>query len=623
MKEILVLCNHTTLDEIPTRIEFDEQIQINAIPPNQNLRLQIENITHQILSNLNPISKDLLEIASYIYYADCSIKRGSDRDVFSEDWRRKFDFVIPISNPDLWNSENINNKLKNTLEYLSGDEYSFTFLPPRPTPTQLFINFLDKPRPFHGAECISLFSGGLDSLVGSLFSLKDLNERSVLISHRSRPNLDKRQKDLVEALNERNPEWSFPHLSVWINRKGNRAIENTQRTRSFLYLSLAAAIASELEISKISICENGIVSFNLPISGQNIGTLLTRSTHPKFLNQFEELARSVFSDNEIKIRNPFVFKTKTQMLQMLKNWNQSELIQKTISCSYSQGRTLIQPQCGACFQCVNRRFSVISAALEEHDRVDSYDKDIFLQELSKGMERMIPLEYVRTAIELHRMDENLFFKRFVELDEAISYIDMPSSECAEKIFELFKCHSQEVMGVLTKKYLENYLDFISGRLPENCLISMTGRLDHLLNPLDVYVEKIWEIFNSSLPLIFQSEPPTSERLLQEAGAGVLNAAGERLRREAPSLSYSSVRTTPDFSNIPNFEDLLFIEFKFLNSRPRLNQIINEISGRITIYRDQGAYVLFVVYDTDRFISNDKEFVDDFERHEKIKVKILR
>jgi len=623
MKKILVLCNHTTLDEIPTRIEFDEQIQINAISPNQNLRLQIENITHQILSNLNPISKDLLEIASYIYYADCSIKRGSERDVFAKDWRRKFDFVIPVSNPDLWNSQNINNILKDAIEFLSGDKYSFTFLPPRPTLTQLYINFPDMPQPFHGADCISLFSGGLDSLVGSLYYLKDLNERSVLISHRSRPNLDRRQKDLVRALNERNHEWSFPHLSVWINRRGNRAVENTQRTRSFLYLSLAAAIASELGIKKISICENGIVSINIPISGQNIGTLLTRSTHPKFLNQFEEFAQNIFNDNEINIENPFIFKTKTQMLQMLENWHQSELIQKAISCSYSQGRTRFQPQCGFCFQCVNRRFSVISAGLEEHDRADFYDKDIFSHQLSEGIERIIPLEYVRTAIELDEMNENNFFKRFAELDEIISYIDMPSSECAEKIYELFKCHAQEAMGVLTAKYLENYSDFMSGGLPENCLISMTGRLDHLLNPLDVYVEKIWEIFNSSLPLIFQSEQPTSERILQEAGEGVLNAAGEGLRREAPTLSYSSVRTTPDFSNIPNFENLLFIEFKFLNSRPRLNQIVNEISGRITIYRDQGAYVLFVVYDTDRFISNDKEFIADFERHEKIKVKVLR
>jgi len=479
------------------------------------------------------------------------------------------------------------------------------------------------PQPFHGADCISLFSGGLDSLIGSLYYLKDLNEHPILISHRSRPYLDRRQKNLVMALKERNPEWSFPHLSVWINRKGNRAAENTQRTRSFLYLSLATATAYELEIKKILISENGIVSLNLPISGQNIGTLLTRSTHPKFLNQFEELVQNIFNDNEIKIENPFIFKTKTQMLQMLDNWNQSELIQEAISCSYNQGKTLYQPQCGACFQCVNRRFSVISASLEEHDRVDFYDKDIFLHELPEGMERIIPLEYVRTAIELNRINENTFFGKFAELDEAISYIDMTSSECAQKIFELFKRHSYEVIRVLRARYNEHYSDFLSGNLPDNCLISMTGRLDHLLNPIDDYAEKIWEILSKSLPSIFQSIKPSSEKILQGAGKGVFDAAGEKLRRESPTLSYSLVGTTPDFSNIQDFENMLFIEFKFLKTRARLNQINTEITSRITIYRDQGAYVLFVVYDTNRFISNDEEFISDYERHERIKVRILR
>lgn len=479
------------------------------------------------------------------------------------------------------------------------------------------------PQPFQGADCISLFSGGLDSLIGSIYYLKELNKRCVLVSHRSRPPLDKLQKDLVEALNERNREWSFPQISVWINRMGIRATENTQRTRSFLYLSLATAVAHELGINNISICENGVVSINIPISGQTIGTLLTRSTHPKFLKQFKELVQSIFNNIEISIENPFILKTKTQLLQMLEGWNQHELIQKAISCSYSQGKTQLKPQCGTCFQCVNRRFSVIASGLEGHDRADFYEKDIFIQPLSEGQERLISLDYVRTAVELNQMTENIFFERYPELTEIISYIDLPSSECAEKIYDLYKRHARDIMQVLSTKYIENYSDFISGRLPDNCLISMANRRDHLVEPLDLYITKIIDILGISLPLAFQSEKPESENILHEIGEAVLCSGQERLRREAPTLSYSSVRTTPDFSNIPNFAKMLFIEFKLLKSRQRLNQIITEITSRITIYRDQGAHVLFVVYDRDRFISNDEEFIADFERHEKIRVKVLR
>jgi hypothetical protein len=622
MKKILVLCNQTSRREVPPGIEYDEEIVINAIPPNDNLRLRIENITHQILTNLNSTSQDLLEIASYIYYADCSIRRGSDADVFGKNWKRKFEFFIPISNPDFWNGQEVNNLLKNAVEFLSGHEYSFTFLPPKPTPVQLYFDFPDKPQPFHGADLVSLFSGGLDSLVGSLYYLKNIGERPLLVSHRSRPNMDRKQRDLVTELKDKNQEWSFPHLSVWINRIGTRSVENTQRTRSFLYLSLAAAVAFQLGIRKIAVCENGIVSINIPISGQNIGTLMTRSTHPKFLKQFRDLTQNIFGD-EVHIENPFIFNTKSQMLKMLGDLNQSELIQLAISCSYGQGRTQLKPQCGACFQCVNRRFSVISAGLEEHDRADFYEKDIFLDQLSEGRERSIALDYVRTAIELDSMDDRDFFRRFPELDEVISYIDMPSSESAEKIYELFRSHVHEVIEVIKSKYIKHQSEFLSGRLPNNCLISMTGRLDHLINPMDEYSEKIWNILNQPLRTNFRTRKPSREIEVQDAGEALLDAAKERLRRESPMLSFACVRTVPDFSNVPNYRNMLFVEFKFINSRVRLRQANTELTSRITIYTSQGASILFVVYDADNYIRNDGEYISEMEVNEKIKVRIVR
>jgi hypothetical protein len=55
----------------------------------------------------------------------------------------------------------------------------------------------------------------------------------------------------------------------------------------------------------------------------------------------------------------------------------------------------------------------------------------------------------------------------------------------------------------------------------------------------------------------------------------------------------------------------------------LTKIVTEMTIRITIYRDRGAYVLFVVYDTDDFILNGEEFIGDLEKHEKIKAVVVR
>jgi 7-cyano-7-deazaguanine synthase in queuosine biosynthesis len=385
LKRVLVLCNHVEIEPALSALEFDEKFLVNPSSPHQNLNLHLNSLIHRILEGFNPLAHDLLEIAAYIYYADCSIRRG-EIDVFAQRWKRKFDFIIPVSDPELWNRPDIKESLIETLDFLTGDQFSFHFMPPKPR-GQLFLDFGNNP--FPGADCITLFSGGLDSLVGALFLKKVLNLNPLLVSHRSIATTDARQKELVRLIRERTPETQFPHLSIWINRMGKPASEETQRSRAFLYLSAAAAVATQLDISKIFICENGIVSINIPISGQNIGTMLTRSTHPRFIKLFEQLIKALFT-KDLVIKNPFIFFTKTQVLELLKDWGQADLIQATISCSSPHRRTLLQPQCGTCSQCVGRRFSVISAGLEEFDRPEFYEKDIFLTRLTKEGKQLLP-----------------------------------------------------------------------------------------------------------------------------------------------------------------------------------------------------------------------------------------
>lgn len=622
MDNILVTCNHCKPSEIPKTVSVNKRVSINASSPGKNLQLNIDNITHKILKELKPLAQDLLEISSYIYYADCSINRGSDKDVYADRWRRNFAFVIPVSNPDLWNRDDVKDCLIDILKFLSDDEFSFIFLPPKSVPVQLYINFPDIKPPHPDANCISLFSGGIDSLIGSLYILKEKKELPLLVSHRSQPKVDSLQKGLLNEIRKKNQEWEFPQLSIWINRMGNRSEEATQRTRSFLFLSIAAAVAIQLGIPKIYICENGIVSMNLPISDQNIGTFLTRSTHPKILKLFEQFVQNLFGF-KIHVENPFIFHTKTEMLDMLKGWGQRELIQESISCSLTQGRTKIQPQCGTCFQCVNRRFSVIASGLEEYDRKDYYGKDIFIDSLNEGRDRSVPVSYVRAAMEIGKKNDVQFFARYPELNEVVGYLDMPADKAGQGISELYQRHAQDVMDVVSIKYHKHLKEHLEGKLPNNCLISMLASRIHLENPLDDYADKIGKLLNQAIRIDFQTDKPKNERRVQESAQAALSAADERLRRESPLLSYSIVQTKPDFSNIPNFSNLLFIEIKFIGNKKRLAEMVKEITSRITIYRDQGAYVLFVVYDSNGFIIDDDEFIRDFEKHEKIRVKIIR
>ena len=622
MGKILVICNQSNGKALPGKASFDETIAINPNFPRQNLKLHIESITHRILSELNALARDLLEIAAYVYYADCSISRGRETDVYAEKWQRKFDFIIPVSDPSRWNEPEVKDLLKETLDFLTGDVFSFTFAPPRPRPGQLYLNFAGTLPPFPNANSVCLFPGGIDSLIGSMFILKERNGRPLLVSHRSVPLMDSRQKSLVRQLQQSNPAWEFPHLSLWVNRMGNRAVEMTQRSRSFLYLSIATSIASQLKMKKIYLCENGVVSLNIPISPQAVGTLLTRTTHPKVLRLFNQLIQKLFGD-EISVENPFVFHTKTQLLEMLKGWNLNELLQATVSCSYAQGKTRLQPQCGTCFQCVGRRFSVIAAGLEAYDPPEYYEKDLFLKALEEGKETATAEGYVRTAFEIEGMDDISFFSTYPELEEAVNFLDMAPDECAQKLYGLFRSHASEVINTATAKCNEHQKDLLAGKLPDTCLLSMLAHRRHLSDPMSLYGENIRKTLAKALRIDFQTEKARKEQRLQESAQAALAAADERLRRESPMLSYTVVLTKPDFSASRDFSRFLFVELKLLNSRSKLNRIVTEMTSRITIYRDQGAYVLFVVYDTDDFILNDEEFIADLEKHEKIKAVVVR
>jgi 7-cyano-7-deazaguanine synthase in queuosine biosynthesis len=416
-------------------------------------------------------------------------------------------------------------------------------------PEQPYLKFPNSPPPFPGADSICLFSGGLDSLAGALYCYLTEKSQPILVSHRSIQIIDSRQKHLVGLLNERMQQWKFPHLSLWVNRKGNPAIENTQRSRSFLYLSIATASAYQLNINKIYLCENGIISFNIPKSGQNIGTMVSKSTHPRFVAQFQKLVRYVFSRQFI-VTNPFILKTKAEVAKILSGTSFEDLIQASVSCASTRKHTKLYPHCGICSQCVDRRFSIISSGFEHYDK-DTYEKDIFKDALKEGEETTLSESYLRTAIEIEKMDDIAFFSKYPEIMDAIPHFEkMSDDEIGKQIYSLFQRHSEEVLSVIKQKANKYHDDYIRGKLPPTCLISMVAQLHHLQEPLGVYAQKIGGIIKTSIKIAFQRIKPKEERDIQENAEAALSAAKERLNRESPMLCYSLVQTKPDFSTNP-------------------------------------------------------------------------
>src|SRR4029450_13161880 len=69
--------------------------------------------------------------------------------------------------------------------------------------------------------------------------------------------------------------------------------EFTQRTRTFLFSAIGCVVAEMMGCARIRFFENGIMSFNLPISPQIVGSRATRSTHPRALCQMTDFANHI------------------------------------------------------------------------------------------------------------------------------------------------------------------------------------------------------------------------------------------------------------------------------------------------------------------------------------------
>lgn len=138
-----------------------------------------------------------------------------------------------------------------------------------------------------------------------------------------------------------------------------------------------------------------------------------------------------------------------------------------------------------------------------------------------------------------------------------------------------------------------------------------------------YIDRLRSLVTNSLPTAFQTQPAKNERHVQDVGQAVFQAAKEKLQRESPQIPFGAVTTKPDFSDAPEGSTPLFVEFKYINNRNRLNHIQTEMTSRVTVYRDQGAWILFIVYDPKRTITNDEAFGIAFEKHEGVWVGVVR
>jgi hypothetical protein len=91
--------------------------------------IQVENVAKVFLKHLSARLLDLLEIATYVFAADCAVSREStwNDEETPEPWDRDFLFVIPVRDLNFWQQSEVQKLLSETLSFLADESYAFTF----------------------------------------------------------------------------------------------------------------------------------------------------------------------------------------------------------------------------------------------------------------------------------------------------------------------------------------------------------------------------------------------------------------------------------------------------------------------------------------------------------------
>ena len=352
-------------------------------------------------------SADLLDVVMAIYTAD----RRSRRDFGgARTGRRAIEVQLGLRDPAHWARPA--QGLEELLWWVSEDEWSLRFDKRKEGPSaaeeEQFL-FALPPEP---PVTVSLFSGGLDSIAGLASHAQECPDDSrVLVSgstHTRLKHLQQTQMARVRAALEgraRGAGARVSHVAVPFGIRPSRGQqeEKGQRTRALVFLALGVVAAVQARADALWVYENGIGALNLPLSESQLGVDNYRGVHPRSLMMFECLVEQVLGQ-PIRVRNPFLFRTKAEMCRGLLAGGLADTVKDTVSCDSFPLRVKGTPQCGSCTSCVLRRQALCASGLARYDPSDAYRDDLS-DSSALSHERLFGLEVMRGQV--YRLEQCL------------------------------------------------------------------------------------------------------------------------------------------------------------------------------------------------------------------------
>ena len=375
------------------------------------------------------LESDLLILASSIFAADRAYVRGERENI-----TRNVRLSVPIVNYATLNP--LIPLIEKALYRLSSDGWQIEFRQQSGRPEKKVAHRV-------GSGQTLLFSGGLDSLAAAIEyggSGSDLQ----LVSHITRNRITREsQKKLSTLLRARG--YVSPHFQCFISSRSGGPTqlehdeENSQRTRSFVFLVLGAIMARRAGHGRlIYLAENGQMAIHLPLTHGRVGAFSTHTAHPDVLTSIQEfITRALNVD--FTIVNPYVHRTKKEVVEIV-----FQKIPESIPISNSCWRNTRLPSgtahCGSCIPCYIRRIAIESLTSD----ATKYHRDPWIENVSA----LPPDDDARRNI----ADLTELIKRFEVFNDETILSEWPelysSAINADEVIAMYRRFAREARAVM-------------------------------------------------------------------------------------------------------------------------------------------------------------------------------
>ncbi|MGA2066884.1 MAG: 7-cyano-7-deazaguanine synthase [Thermoguttaceae bacterium] len=342
-----------------------------VLRPGKNLRTG-EGQFQARFKHATSLEEDVLTLASAVFASDLAFKRG-----LREQFTRTIDLTVPVVN--LAAFQGIRDELVYILFILSHDAWNIRFSQKPGSPEIPCTDDCNVPGK------VLLFSGGLDSLAAAV-RYAESEEAVQLVSHTTgNQTVATAQASLFKYL-DRTYTGKLDRIAVrvgGVNRPqypflSDENREETQRTRSFLFLCLAALTARRRGIHDVVvIAENGQLAIHLPLTAARISAFSTHTAHPEFVARMGPMLTQLLGFR-INIENPFLYMTKAEVIEALAK-SHSEIIPVAVSCWKASRIAGGKNHCGFCIPCLVRRIALEYRGMT----IDEYQRDILSEKVGK------------------------------------------------------------------------------------------------------------------------------------------------------------------------------------------------------------------------------------------------